>query len=380
MIRDYFAFLSGIAVVAALIGLSLPLFSLLLESRGHDSGIIGANGAMPAVAGLIGAALLPLAMRRMPIEWLLYGGLAVTAIGLMPLAFTESLPAWFALRFVFGLGLTVLFVVTEVWLSHIAPEAQRGRLVGLYSTLLAAGFATGPGLLAVTGTQGFAPFIAGLGLIVLATLPLLWVHGRAPKLHDDPKSIGRSGVLGPIRSAPDLMLAVCAFGAVESIALTLLPNYGLAHGLTEIEAATLLVASGLGNVAVQFPLGWLADHMDRRRLVMIAGLIATLAAALSPFVMHSLPLRGALIFVWGGSAVALYTVGLVLLGERFKGGELANANSAFILMYSLGSLIGPPLAGYAMQLWRPDGFVAVIAGLTFLHVIVTAALRPPTSR
>ena len=378
MIRDYFAFLSGIALVAALVGLSMPLFSLLLENRGHASGIIGWNGAVPAVAGLIGSALLPLAMRRISIEWLLYAGLAVTAIGLMPLAFTESLPAWFALRFVFGLGLTVLFVVTEVWLSHIAPEAQRGRLVGLYSTVLAAGFALGPALLAVTGTAGLAPFLAGGGLILLAALPLLLAHGRAPKLHTGNPS-GHS-VLDPIRKAPDLMLAVCTFGAVESIALTLLPNYGLAHGLTEIEAATLLVASGLGNVAVQLPLGWLADHMDRRRLLIVAGLIATAAASLSPFVMHSLPLRWSLIFVWGGSAVALYSVGLVLLGERFKSGGLANANSAFILMYSLGSLIGPPLAGYAMQLWRPDGFVAVIAGLTFLHVVVTAALRPPVSR
>lgn len=380
MIRDYLAFLSGIAVVAALVGLSMPLFSLLLENRGHGSAIIGWNGAVPAVAGLIGAALLPYAMRRMSIESLLYAGLAVTALGLMPLAFTEALPTWFVLRFVFGLGLTMLFVTTEVWLSHIAPEAQRGRLVGLYSTVLAAGFALGPALLALTGTVGLAPFIAGGGLILAAAVPLLLAHGRAPKLRSPEDQASRHGVLGPIRAAPDLMLAVCAFGAVESIALTLLPNYGLAHGLTEIEAATLLVASGLGNVAVQLPLGWLADHMDRRRLMIVAGLIATVAAMLSPFVMHSLPLRWALIFVWGASAVALYTVGLVLLGERFKGTGLASANSAFILMYSLGSLIGPPLAGYAMQLWRPDGFVAVIAGLTLLHVVATAALRPHTWR
>jgi MFS family permease len=115
--------------------------------------------------------------------------------------------------------------------------------------------------------------------------------------------------------------------------------------------------------------------MDRRRLLIAAGLIATAAAALAPFAFGSCLLRWPVMFVWGGAAVALYTIGLVLLGERFRGGELASANAAFIMMYNLGWLLGPPIAGYAMQLWRPHGFIAVIAGLTLLHVAVTSVMR-----
>jgi len=372
VIRDYVAIVAGISVVATLVGLSGPLISLLLEARGHDSTTIGWNGAMPAIAGLIGAALMPAAMRTVSAGRLMFGGLAVTALGLLPMALTDSLPVWFGLRFLLGLGLTVVFIVTEAWLSQIAPEAQRGRLIGLYSTTLALGFALGPGLLGLTGVHGAAPFIAAAVILLLPILPFAWVRDRAPSFHGEETH----GVFALIGRAPDLMLAVAAFGAVESIAFTLLPIYGLAHGLGEVAAATLLTASGLGNALIQLPLGWLADHVDRRRLLVGAGLIATLAALLAPLVIADSVLRWPLMFAWGGAAVALYTVGLILLGQRFKGAELASANAAFILMYNLGFLIGPPLAGYAMQLWPPHGFIAAIAGLTLLHALVTVALKP----
>lgn len=373
MIRDYVAIVAGISVVATLVGLSGPLISLLLEADGHSSATIGWNGAMPAIAGLIGAALMPAAMRRIPAGWLMFGGLAVTAAGLLPMALTGSLAAWFALRFLLGLGLTVLFIVTEAWLSQIAPEAQRGRLIGLYSTTLAIGFALGPGVLGLTGVHGPAPFLAAAAILLLPIVPFAWVRDRAPSFRGEALP---GGVLGPVFRAPDLMLAVAAFGAVEGIAFALLPIYGLAHGLGEIEATSLLLASGLGNALIQLPLGWLADHVDRRRLLIGAGVTATFAALLAPVLIADPVLRWPMMFAWGGAAVALYTVGLILLGQRFRGAELASANAAFILMYNVGFLIGPPLAGYAMQLWRPHGFIVVIAGLTALHALVTAVLRP----
>src|SRR5262249_46238272 len=154
--------------------LSTPLVSLLLEARGHRGGMIGLMGATPALASLIGAAALPWVMRHLPADLLLFIGLGLTALGLMPMGLTTSLPAWFAMRFVFGLGLGTVFVITEAWISRIAPEDKRGRLIGLYGTVLAIGFAAGSGMLGVTGTAGGAPFVAAGALIVIAVVPLFW--------------------------------------------------------------------------------------------------------------------------------------------------------------------------------------------------------------
>ena len=376
MTRDYVAIIVSICVVAALVGLSTPLVSLLLEERGYPGGVIGLIGATPALASLLGAALLPWTMRHLPADLLLFVGLALTAVGLMPMGLTSSLGAWFAMRFVFGLGLGTVFVITEAWISQIAPEHKRGRLIGLYGTVLALGFAAGSGVLGLTGSAGAAPFIAAGALIVIAVLPLFWL-GHAPHLL--PPDAGRS-IVDPIAHAPDLMLGAAAFGAIETATLTLFPSYGLAHRLSETEAATLLVASGLGNAMLQFPMGWIADHVDRRRLMLGAAAIATLATLCAPYAIEHAWSRLPLMFLSGGAAVALYTVGLVRLGQRFQGPRLASANAAFIAMYCLGNLVGPPLAGWAMQVSRPNGLIAVLAGLCAFHFIVTAIAPQGLSR
>src|SRR3546814_3441472 len=52
-----------------------------------------------------------------------------------------------------------------------------------------------------------------------------------------------------------------------------------------------------------------------------------------------------ILFLWGGAAFGLYTVAVTMLGERYRGGELAAANAAFVMMFEIANLTGPPIAG-----------------------------------
>ena len=52
-----------------------------------------------------------------------------------------------------------------------------------------------------------------------------------------------------------------------------------------------------------------------------------------------------MIALWGGMSFAIYPVGLALLGQRFRGGDIARANTAFSLIYILGGLVGRPIGG-----------------------------------
>ena len=56
--------------------------------------------------------------------------------------------------------------------------------------------------------------------------------------------------------------------------------------------------------------------------------------------------------VWGGGIGSLYAVGLAHLGSRYSGPDLASANAAFIMLYALGMLGGPPIAGFGMDSYR----------------------------
>jgi hypothetical protein len=100
---------------------------------------------------------------------------------------------------------------------------------------------------------------------------------------------------------------------------------------------------------------------------------AAFAAALLPLASaHGSGLELVLL-VWGGLCTALYTVGLGHLGARYAGGDLAGANAAFVICYNMGMVVGPSLAGAAMDFAPPQGLPWSLAGLLAAYGTFVAA-------
>ena len=99
-----------------------------------------------------------------------------------------------------------------------------------------------------------------------------------------------------------------------------------------------------------------------------------------PLAAASFAALAALLFVWGGIVGSLYPVGLAHLGSRHRGADLASANAAFVMLYSLGMLIAPPLLGAALDIWSPHGFAIGLALLFALYCgLVALRLRATTA-
>jgi MFS family permease len=275
---------------------------------------------------------------------------------------------WFPLRFVFSAALGVLFVLSEYWINAAAPPARRGLVMGVYATVLALGFATGPAVLVAVGTSGWPPYLAGAALFALASLPLALAQGLTP----EPRGGAKRGVLSFLLAAPTATVAALVFGAVETGGFALLALYGLRLGFEPETAAYLLTAVALGNVALQIPIGLLSDRIDRRLVLLASGLSGLAGAALLPVVAANGAPFFAVLFVWGGLIGALYTVGLAHLGARFSGGDLVSANAAFVILYNVGLVLGPPLVGAGMDAAPPHGFAWTLAAFCALYVAVVA--------
>ena len=80
-----------------------------------------------------------------------------------------------------------------------------------------------------------------------------------------------------------------------------------------------------------------------------------------------------LVFAWGAAAGGMYTAGLSGLGAKFEAGDLPTASTGFIMVWEVGALLGPVIAGAAMQVWDPHGLAAVLAVLGTL--LLLASLR-----
>jgi MFS family permease len=381
-IRSLTAIMVCIGAAAAGLGLLSPLLGLLMNEAGVSGTVIGLNTATGALAILLFSFLVPRLMRLFGVIPLLCAFLVIGVATTLAFKLFENVWLWFPLRFVFNCAFAGIFVVTEVWINTLADERARGRLLGIYATVLAGGFVIGVGVLALTGTAGWQPFLIAAGIILLALAPVTMAGRFAPDFRESGDARAQPPALGYVWIAPAIMGAGLLFGAVETGIFNLLPVYGVRLDLTAETAAVMLLVVSLGNMALQYPIGWIADLFDRRMVLLGCALTGLVSAALIPLLIGNPWLLYPLLFIMGGVVVGLYTVGLILLGQRFRGHELAGANAAFIAMYGLGSLIGPGLSGAGMDLWDPHGMMVAFGGMCAIYAALVAwrsITRPRTS-
>ena len=120
--------------------------------------------------------------------------IVVGAFAFLGFYFASSFWMWFPLRAILHVALTVLFILSEFWISVSAPPRRRGFVLGIYATVLSLGFAFGPWLYAQMGSTGFLPFGVAFGLVMLAAIPVLAAAGQGPKIHAGDESVGISAL------------------------------------------------------------------------------------------------------------------------------------------------------------------------------------------
>ncbi len=365
-IRGIAAAIAAISAVGLSLSASLPLLALTLEARGIGTTWIGINTAFSGVASILATPVAPYLARKLGTPQSLLLCLLIAGISLPLFYLTKNFWVWFPLRLLFHGAATAAFILSEFWINALAPPKQRGFLMGIYATVLSLGFASGPLILTFAGTSGALPFVLASAGIILAALPVLVGFSAAPRIEDK----STSKIYAFLWIAPAATLAGFVFGAIEQSGISLLPLFGLKTGLTPAMATLLVSAMGAGSVIFQIPLGLLSDRMDRRHLLAYCGAFGVVGALLLIPLSSSFYGLLTLLFVWGGVIAGLYTVGLTHLGARFTGADLASANAAFVLMYSLGQLVGPTTTGIALSAWGSAGLPLIFAGFLGAYVII----------
>lgn len=347
-----------------------PLISLNMEARGYSSTLIGITGMMPFIAAILASPVAPLLMRSMNVNKLIAICIFLDFIFALILAFFDNVYLWMGIRFLMGVVGTFMFVASESWLAEIAEDHSRGQIMGIYTFTLSATFALAPIIVIVFGVHGPLPFIVGAIIIVMALLPLWGTRDANPDF-----SGGKvSQVFGFMVLAPTLTAAVALVSFEEAAFLTLMPVYAIYSGLSEAHSAFILTILAVGSMVFQPFVGWLADQMNRHKLILLCTGITILGGLLLSVTITVQILAWPILFVLGGAVAGIYTVALTLLSQHFRGAQLAAGNAAFGIMWGVAGTSGPLTAGIAIDWWNPHGFILVItiAGLAFL---VLAGIR-----
>ena len=378
-IRCMSALIATLAVVSIASSLTWPILAEALRNQGYSESMIGINAAVQFLGIIVVALAAPRIIPAIGFFRTIVLGLAVVAIMLIALPTFRSFGTWMLIRFLLGMGNSLLFTAGDTWVNQIVNDRVRGRWMGIYVTVGMAGWAVGPVLGAYLDPDTYWPFVCGLVAVAVATVLLLPTR-RLDVKFGTPKQGVVVGLAAVFFVAPTVLLSSAMFGIVEGAMQSFAHLYTmdiLGAQFRQTGYAVIWVGA-LAAVFFQYPIGWLADKVNRNWLLIACVLTLLVSIFLFPLLIdggrdpwweaRALALW-AVVSIWGGSMGGIFTVGITLLGQRFRGVELVSANAVFSVLFGAGGLLGPFLAGTAMSAIGPAGFPLSLLAAVALYAL-----------
>jgi MFS family permease len=150
--------------------------------------------------------------------------------------------------------------------------------------------------------------------------------------------------------------------------------WGAMSGLTLKEIAAFGASLYIGGLALQYPVGWVSDRMDRRKLIMVLSFFATGVMAVAAFVPLPFTLILVVALLLGGMINPLYSLLIALTNDHLSKEEMPGASSGLIFLNGFGAIFGPLASGWLMGVVGRGGYFLFLGGL-FLALGVYAAWR-----
>jgi malonyl CoA-acyl carrier protein transacylase/MFS family permease len=363
--RDAWIVLGGELVSSVGTGLTLPFLVVYLHRmRGFDPALAGLTVSALAAAGFVGNPLGGWAADRAGPRNTFFAGLVGAAAGSAWLVFVDT--AWEALlaAVLLGLGGSVMFPARNALLATLVAPAQRSAIFSIQQMLRNAGFGAGAvassAIVDLSSIRSFQLiYLADAAtFVVFAAILALVADVRAETAEGEGDEGGYRAVLADARFVRlwivMALLVVVGYAQFQAA----FPIY--ATGSAQLGASVLSVAYAVNMFAVVLlqlvVLRLMAGRRRTRGLmvtcVFVAGAWATtlLAAPAGRSAAAALFILAMLLLAVGETLIAPTAPALVndLAPERLRG----RYNGAFTLVWTVGFVAGPALAGAAFEAGR----------------------------
>lgn len=368
-LRPITSLLVGTALLLLGVGLLTTLIPLRGRALGYSAILLGALSSAYYAGYFVGTLALPLLVRRIGhIRAFAFCTACVACLVLLH-ALSSNPWLWLLLRLLAGAMLVGLYAIIESWLNAQTEPARRGTVFAVYMMVNLGALALAQQLLWIPGAP-FVLYVVVALFMCAASLPVVATRQAQPVPQSAPRlELRRLHALAPTAGAGALLSGL-AMGAFWG----LLPVYARDVGFELAQAGTYMSVAILGGLALQWPIGRWSDRQDRRIALAV---VCAFAAVLALLQLRLAPWHGAmlvLIFLYGGLAFAVYPIVVAHLVDHLPPDALLSASSSVLLIYGVGSAVGPTAAGALMSALGPDALFGWFAA-TQLGLAAYAAYR-----
>lgn len=364
-------FILTAVLVAFATNLSMHLLNLRMQSLGISEFYIGISVAAQALGIVLVAPLTKHVIARLGIRQTFAIGAFVASSVLIGFNFLSDPVVLAALRLFFAVGLALLFVVSESLVITRTDASNRGRVIGWYATGLAVGTTGGPAFIAVTGVAGLTPLLWGAFFFWLTITPILAYVRQGQEL----APVVRNSTFAAIRLMPIAFITAFVFGVVDNGGLSMLSVYSTLNGYDYSQAALLAAVAMTGGIALQIPLGYVANNSEPRIVLLLCavGSIALLTLLPKTMSIHAAALGVG--FVLGGLLEGFYTVGLICIAKQCRTVGISSANGCFISFCGFGEFVGPLTTGTSIQYLGSHGFVVGLTVMLACYIVMIGCVK-----
>ncbi len=276
---------------------------------------------------------------------------------------------WTLCQFIIGACFAIMYVVAESWINDASDNIHRGQIMSSYMVVVLIGKLAGYYLFSAIDPHSFILFSGVSVLISLSVVPMLLSATHSPSFETQE----HVSIITLTKISASAVIVVLASQIFIGMFNSLGPVYAHDLDMTPLEVSHFMAFFVLGGLVIQWPIGAISDHFDRRKIIIIACIVSAIAAIIASTSNHHWAIW-ACVFLLGGFAHPLYSMGVAHANDFLRPSQRVTASASLILLASIGSIIGPAFGSISMDHFGTKGLF--IAGFVpFIIMIIWVAWR-----
>ncbi|WP_332646214.1 MFS transporter [Lysinibacillus sp. 54212] len=359
-------------------GMLLPLISVIFEKDGVSSTLNGFNATGLYIGTLLISPFIEQPLRKYGYKPIILVGGALVFTSLLMFPFWKSVVFWFMLRLLIGIGDHALHFATQTWITTTTPQGNLGKSMSIYGLSFGIGFAVGPLFVPLIKISETLPFIVSSFLCLIAWSLVFFVRNEKPEALKGDASHSKSGFARyklAFKYSWIAFLPPFVYGFLESSLNALYPVYALRMDFDVSMLSIILASFSIGAILTQLPLGILGDKIGRDRVIIAALISGTIIFTVCSLLEESAIVVACLFAIAGMCVGSMYSLGITYMTDLTPKELLPTGNLLCGIFFSLGSLSGPFLGGYYLQVVEGVSFLLLMAAMLFVVLLANIAYQ-----
>ncbi|WP_371685660.1 MFS transporter [Tropicimonas sp. IMCC6043] len=364
------ALLVGIVLIMLGNGMQFTLMGLRGDIEGFSAPELGIITSGYFAGFLAGANHSPGLIRRVG-HVRVFGALGgLMSAGLIAFPLMSDPWSWTALRVLIGFCMSGIYVTAESWLNAQSTNETRGKVLAAYMICQTVGIIGAQWLLTLGDAATSTLFIGASILVSISFAPILLSVSPAPA-----SDVSRPMSLKDLYSSSPLgAVGIFFLGAIYATQSGMGAVFGVQTGMTANAISLFVAALFAGALVFQYPIGWLSDRVDRRKVICGSAVTGAVFCVLGFFARDNEFALISAAFIAGGMTTPLYALLLAYTNDYLTAEEMPGASGGLVFVFGAGAISGPLITGWTMDATGPFAFWSVL-GAIFTVIAVYAIYR-----